>query len=353
MKRYFLSFLLFVCIISNAHAQTHEGVDLGLPSGNIWARHSLGASSAEGFGEYCMFGSLIPLNHSFSEWSSSKSVSAEFYKQGLHNIEYGNYNEDIDSLKYSDRAEYIRDAIAYLELSNLSVSDSSDCDSTVACVDIQEDSDIDAKISFFKEYFNRYEVKESGDERYNSYTEDMRNNRIDIGCISAFSLAEEGTGIFDASLSVTHKEGDCFFVSYHGDNRTSHGNIPTAKWIVEIVSENGEYKINDINYYDVTPNKIAGRWMAVGGSQTTYIFNFNKDGSGDCYGIYIPSAYAQENGERTEVIDKKLFLWSASKQSISIYYNNGDKENICVDEEGPWWESAFEDKCHWIKFANL
>lgn len=116
MKRYFLSFLLFVCIISNAHAQTHEGVDLGLPSGNIWARHNLGASSAEGFGEYYMFGSLIPLNHSFSEWSSSKSVSAEFYKQGLHNIEYGNYNEDIDSLKYSDRAEYIRDAIAYLEL---------------------------------------------------------------------------------------------------------------------------------------------------------------------------------------------------------------------------------------------
>lgn len=240
-----------------------------------------------------------------------------------------------------------------LQFSNLSVSDSSDCDSTVACVDIQEDSDIDAKISFFKEYFNRYEVKESGDERYNSYTEDMRNNRIDLGCISAFSLAEEGTGICDASLSVTHKEGDCFFVSYHGDNINSDGNIPTAKWIVEIVSENGEYKINDINYYDVTPNKIAGRWMAWKGMRTTYIFNFNKDGSGDCYAIYIPSAYEQENGERTEITDKKLFQWSASKQSISINYNNGDKENICVDEESPWWESAFEDKCHWEKFANL
>lgn len=216
-----------------------------------------------------------------------------------------------------------------------------------------KESNIEAKISFFTDYFNRYEVEDKGDERYNFYTDDMRHNRIDIGSLSTFSLAEEEVGIYAPSLSVTHDKGNWFIVSYHGDDINAHGNIPSVSWTVEIIEESGSYKINNICFKDVTSG-LFGKWMANRGAHADYVFCFNRDGKGYSYEISTPDFMERENGEKTTISSPEYFKWTSSDQLIKINYYNGENENVNIDEKGcPWWSSAFEDKSEWCKIANL
>ena len=49
---------------------THEWVDLGLPSGTLWATCNVGASSPEGYGDYFAWGETEPKD--YYDWSTYK-----------------------------------------------------------------------------------------------------------------------------------------------------------------------------------------------------------------------------------------------------------------------------------------
>ena len=64
-KRLFTSLLTFVTTIIAVHAQEnmingHEYVDLGLPSGTLWATCNVGANSPEEYGDYFAWGETTP-----------------------------------------------------------------------------------------------------------------------------------------------------------------------------------------------------------------------------------------------------------------------------------------------------
>ena len=50
--------------------QTHEYVDLGLPSGTLWATCNVGATTPEGYGDYFAWGDVTA--KSFTDWSNYK-----------------------------------------------------------------------------------------------------------------------------------------------------------------------------------------------------------------------------------------------------------------------------------------
>lgn len=61
MKSYIISFVvcLLLCLADNsafAQSRTHESVDLGLPSGTLWAATNIGAEKPEDFGNYYSWG---------------------------------------------------------------------------------------------------------------------------------------------------------------------------------------------------------------------------------------------------------------------------------------------------------
>lgn len=74
-----------------------EYVDLGLPSGNLWATCNLGASKPEEYGDYYAWGEIEPKFHynEFNEivWNDSnkKGYSQDNYKYYGYNAEYGLY----------------------------------------------------------------------------------------------------------------------------------------------------------------------------------------------------------------------------------------------------------------------
>ena len=63
--RSYLSFILSTIFISTSYAQTnvidgHEYVDMGLPSGTLWATCNIGATSSTDFGDYFAWGETEP-----------------------------------------------------------------------------------------------------------------------------------------------------------------------------------------------------------------------------------------------------------------------------------------------------
>ena len=74
-----------------------EYVDLGLPSGNLWATCNLGANKPEEYGDYYAWGEIEPKFHynEFNEivWNDSnkKGYSQDNYKYYGYNAEYGLY----------------------------------------------------------------------------------------------------------------------------------------------------------------------------------------------------------------------------------------------------------------------
>ena len=59
MKRFYFLLMLFIClslVTVSCNKERHEYVDLGLPSGTLWATCNIGASSPEGAGDYFAWG---------------------------------------------------------------------------------------------------------------------------------------------------------------------------------------------------------------------------------------------------------------------------------------------------------
>ena len=88
-------------IILTACNPIPDYVDLGLPSGTLWATRNVGASKPEDYGEYFAWGETVPkpredYNLDTYKWYKSDSVDHGFTKYCVHN--YSGYNDFFDNL---------------------------------------------------------------------------------------------------------------------------------------------------------------------------------------------------------------------------------------------------------------
>ena len=83
MKRFVLSILALLAMVTGMQAQNtingHEYVDLGLPSGTLWATCNVGANSPEEFGNYFAWGETQPKDN--YNWSTYKYYNGSGYNE--------------------------------------------------------------------------------------------------------------------------------------------------------------------------------------------------------------------------------------------------------------------------------
>lgn len=82
--------------------ELHEYVDLGLPSGTLWATCNVGANSPEEYGDYFAWGETQPNNYSKSAYRYYDSVYKVYTKYCLHR-DYGTIDNKSE-LEMSDDA---------------------------------------------------------------------------------------------------------------------------------------------------------------------------------------------------------------------------------------------------------
>ena len=84
----------------------HDYVDLGLPSGTLWATCNVGAETPEGYGDYFAWGEIEP--KSLYEWSTYKYCHGDFDQltKYCQNATYGydGYTDDLCVLLQMDDA---------------------------------------------------------------------------------------------------------------------------------------------------------------------------------------------------------------------------------------------------------
>ena len=102
--RYLFTSILSIILVSVSHAQTnvidgHEYVDMGLPSGTLWATCNIGAESSTDFGDYFAWGETEPKE----EYTDKNYKFFEGYKE-LPGVGYyllcTNIGEDICGTEY-------------------------------------------------------------------------------------------------------------------------------------------------------------------------------------------------------------------------------------------------------------
>lgn len=77
-----------------------EYVDLGLPSGNLWAKCNLGASTPEAFGDYYAWGETKPKQ----EYTNSNH---KWYKEGAPSLGFTKYNNEDGKLSLEDEDDAV------------------------------------------------------------------------------------------------------------------------------------------------------------------------------------------------------------------------------------------------------
>ena len=86
------------------HGDGHEWVDLGLPSGTLWATMNVGASSPEGYGDYFAWGETTPTsvyNWSTYKWCNGSESTLTKY---CNNSSYGTVDNKQELLPEDDAA---------------------------------------------------------------------------------------------------------------------------------------------------------------------------------------------------------------------------------------------------------
>ena len=77
-----------------------EYVDLGLPSGNLWAKCNLGASAPEAYGDYYAWGEVEPKQ----EYTNSNH---KWYKEGAPSLGFTKYNNEDGKLSLEDEDDVV------------------------------------------------------------------------------------------------------------------------------------------------------------------------------------------------------------------------------------------------------
>jgi hypothetical protein len=89
-----------------AQVQQHDYVDLGLPSGTLWATCNVGANNPEDAGDYFAWGETSP--KSFYDWETYKYANGDYDKLTKYCQKsaygYNGYSDDIALLERSDDA---------------------------------------------------------------------------------------------------------------------------------------------------------------------------------------------------------------------------------------------------------
>ena len=90
----------------NGSANGHEYVDLGLPSGTLWATCNVGASSPEGYGDYFAWGEIHPKD--YYDWTTYLYCIGTEYNLTKYcndsSCGYNGFTDNLTSLQLSDDA---------------------------------------------------------------------------------------------------------------------------------------------------------------------------------------------------------------------------------------------------------
>ncbi len=95
MKKLLILLVAMIAVSTISVAQKHEYVDLGLPSGTLWATTNVGADNPEDYGDYFAWGETKP----------KSDYSWETYKYVGNSTKY-NDSDGKKTLDYSDDAAY-------------------------------------------------------------------------------------------------------------------------------------------------------------------------------------------------------------------------------------------------------
>ena len=94
------------CKTSSLFSKKHAYVDLGLPSGTLWATCNVGASAPEEYGDYFAWGETCPKK--IYNWSTYKYYNAESKRITKYctKSDYGNqgFTDDLTVLQHEDDA---------------------------------------------------------------------------------------------------------------------------------------------------------------------------------------------------------------------------------------------------------
>ncbi|MBR1788796.1 MAG: Ig-like domain-containing protein, partial [Bacteroidaceae bacterium] len=93
-----------------ASANGHEYVDLGLPSGTLWATHNIGATNPEDYGDYFAWGETEGYNSGKTDfdWSTYKYCNGDYNKltKYCNSSGFGTVDNKTE-LEFSDDAAYV------------------------------------------------------------------------------------------------------------------------------------------------------------------------------------------------------------------------------------------------------
>lgn len=108
-----LSRLVDFMLLMPMVADTHEWVDLGLPSGTLWATCNVGADSPEEYGDYFAWGETVPKQYyhwSTYKWCNGEANSMTKYCCKSDDGDYGvdGFIDDIIVLELEDDAACVK-----------------------------------------------------------------------------------------------------------------------------------------------------------------------------------------------------------------------------------------------------
>ena len=90
----------------NGNANGHAYVDLGLPSGTLWATCNVGATTPEGYGNYYAWGETT--TKSTYEWSTYRYCNGSSFKLTKYcnssSYGYNGFTDNLTTLQFSDDA---------------------------------------------------------------------------------------------------------------------------------------------------------------------------------------------------------------------------------------------------------
>ena len=118
LKFFLINLIVFIpisgttaAIISDASTDGHEYVDLGLPSGTLWATCNIGANSPEEYGDYFAWGETEPQTDNAYTWTSYKwcNGSETTLTKYCRNSSYGNegFTDGLTELEFVDDAAFM------------------------------------------------------------------------------------------------------------------------------------------------------------------------------------------------------------------------------------------------------
>ena len=89
--------------VGEGGTDNHEWVDLGLPSGTLWATCNVGANSPEEYGDYFAWGETEPKDYYATDWSDYKWCNGDYNQLTKYCVrsDYG-YNGFVDNKKELD-----------------------------------------------------------------------------------------------------------------------------------------------------------------------------------------------------------------------------------------------------------